>query len=130
MCCYALCAPGVQEARGYVVSMQCHRLAQHSCAVVQDMGQKQLTEDNLKKVDGLRPIAEELGCSLAQLALAWAASNPDVSTVITGATKPQQARAMRHEDCSYHPLALLHPARKPSVHRTAARMDLQLPCKH
>lgn len=55
-----------------------------------DMGQKQLTEDNLKKVDGLRPIAEELGCSLAQLALAWAASNPDVSTVITGATKPQQ----------------------------------------
>jgi Aldo/keto reductase family len=60
------------------------------------MGQKQLTEDNLKKVDGLRPIAEELGCSLAQLALAWAASNPDVSTVITGATKPQQARVTRH----------------------------------
>lgn len=81
------------------------------CAVVQDMGQKQLTEDNLKKVDGLRPIAEELGCSLAQLALAWAASNPDVSTVITGATKPQQARVTRHEDCSCIPLALLRAAK-------------------
>jgi diketogulonate reductase-like aldo/keto reductase len=94
------------------------------------MGQKQLTEDNLKKVDGLRPIAEELGCSLAQLALAWAASNPDVSTVITGATKPQQARVTRHEDCSFTPLALLRAAEMPSVCRTAARMDLQFVCKH
>jgi hypothetical protein len=61
------------------------------CTVLQEIWEKQLTEENLKKVDGLRPIAEELGCSMAQLALAWAASNPDVSTVITGASKPQQA---------------------------------------
>lgn len=63
---------------------------------VQELWQKQMNEDNLKKVDGLRPIAEELGCSMAQLALAWAASNPDVSTVITGATKPQQVRVSRN----------------------------------
>lgn len=61
------------------------------CVVMQEIWEKQLTEENLKKVDGLRPIAEELGCNMAQLALAWAASNPDVSTVITGASKPQQA---------------------------------------
>lgn len=38
----------------------------------------------------LAPIAEELGCSLAQLAIAWVAKNPRVSTVITGASKLSQ----------------------------------------
>ena len=42
------------------------------------------------KVERLRPIATELGCSLAQLSIAWCASNPRVSTVITGASKPSQ----------------------------------------
>jgi len=44
----------------------------------------------LKKVDGLLPIAKSLNCSLAQLAIAWCLSNPDVSTVITGASKVSQ----------------------------------------
>jgi len=43
-----------------------------------------------KKLDGLKPIAEKLGCTLAQLALAWCIKNPNVSTVITGATKESQ----------------------------------------
>ena len=38
----------------------------------------------------LAPVAEELGASLAQLALAWAAKNPRVSSVITGASKLSQ----------------------------------------
>lgn len=38
----------------------------------------------------LDAIAGDLGCSLAQLALAWCASNRDVSTVITGASRPEQ----------------------------------------
>ena len=42
------------------------------------------------KVLNLRPIADELGCSLAQLAIAWCAANPNVSTVITGASKVEQ----------------------------------------
>jgi voltage-dependent potassium channel beta subunit len=42
------------------------------------------------KVERLRPIATELGCSMAQLALAWCAANPRVSTVITGASRPSQ----------------------------------------
>jgi voltage-dependent potassium channel beta subunit len=46
--------------------------------------------DELAKVERLRPIAQELGCSMAQLAIAWCASNPHVSTVITGASRPSQ----------------------------------------
>ncbi len=42
------------------------------------------------KVNRLRPIADDLGCTLAQLSLAWCASNPHVSTVITGASRPSQ----------------------------------------
>ncbi len=45
---------------------------------------------NVDKARRLRPIAEELGCSLPQLALAWCLQNRDVSTVITGASKPAQ----------------------------------------
>jgi voltage-dependent potassium channel beta subunit len=44
----------------------------------------------LAKVEKLRPIADEVGCSLAQLAVAWCATNPNVSTVITGASRPSQ----------------------------------------
>jgi voltage-dependent potassium channel beta subunit len=41
-------------------------------------------------VKQLAPIAQELGCNTAQLAIAWVASNPRVSTVITGASKVSQ----------------------------------------
>ena len=46
--------------------------------------------DDRAKVERLRPIADELGCSLAQLSLAWCTKNPNVSTVITGASRPSQ----------------------------------------
>ena len=53
--------------------------------------QQRLTDTTtLEKVERLRPIAEELGCSMAQLAIAWCAANPRVSTVITGASRPSQ----------------------------------------
>ncbi len=44
----------------------------------------------IAKVKRLAPIAADLGCSLAQLALAWCLKNPHVSTVITGASRPEQ----------------------------------------
>ena len=50
------------------------------------------TKLNIEKVKQLVPIAKDLGCSLAQLGLAWCAKNPNVSTVITGASKPQQVK--------------------------------------
>jgi voltage-dependent potassium channel beta subunit len=41
----------------------------------------------------LEPIAAELGCTLAQLAIAWVAKNPRVSTVITGASRVEQLKS-------------------------------------
>jgi len=59
-------------------------------------GMNGLEEQNveliLKKVDGLRPIAEKLGCTLAQMCLAWCIKNPNVSTVITGASRVSQVK--------------------------------------
>src|SRR3990172_7117503 len=44
----------------------------------------------IEKVAQMIPIAAELGCSMAQLAIAWCLKNPHVSTVITGASRPEQ----------------------------------------
>jgi voltage-dependent potassium channel beta subunit len=44
----------------------------------------------IEKVRQMTQIAEELGCSMAQMALAWCLKNPHVSTVITGASRRQQ----------------------------------------
>ena len=49
-----------------------------------------ITTQNIDKVKKLEPIASDLGCSLAQLGLAWCLKNPHVSTVMTGASKPDQ----------------------------------------
>jgi aryl-alcohol dehydrogenase-like predicted oxidoreductase len=54
------------------------------------LAQRLSDQATLAKVERLRPIADELGCSMAQLALAWCLCNPNVSTVITGASKPSQ----------------------------------------
>lgn len=43
-------------------------------------------------VKKLKPIADQLGCTRAQLALAWCLKNPHVSSAITGATRPQQVK--------------------------------------
>ncbi|MGH9252345.1 MAG: aldo/keto reductase, partial [Acidimicrobiales bacterium] len=42
------------------------------------------------KVRRLGAVADDLGCSLAQLAIAWCLRNPHVSTVITGASRVEQ----------------------------------------
>jgi voltage-dependent potassium channel beta subunit len=46
----------------------------------------------LAKVRKLAPIASDIGCTLAQLALAWCLKNPNVSSVITGASRPAQVK--------------------------------------
>ena len=46
----------------------------------------------IEKVKKLTTIAEKLGGNASQLALAWAAKNENVSTVILGATKPEQIK--------------------------------------
>jgi len=49
-------------------------------------------EGRRARVKALGVIARDLGCTLAQLAIAWCASNPRVSTVITGASRVEQVR--------------------------------------
>jgi aryl-alcohol dehydrogenase-like predicted oxidoreductase len=44
----------------------------------------------LTAVQGLRPIADELGVTMAQLALAWVLSNDNVAAAIVGASRPEQ----------------------------------------
>jgi voltage-dependent potassium channel beta subunit len=54
---------------------------------------EQLTDpDANRRVRSLAAVADELGVSLAQLSIAWCASNPHVSTVITGASRVEQVR--------------------------------------
>ena len=43
-----------------------------------------------RRVRRLKTVADDLGCSLAQLAIAWCTANPDVSSVILGASRPGQ----------------------------------------
>jgi len=49
-----------------------------------------ITPQNIEKVKQLQPIAADLDCTMAQFAIAWCLKNPDVSTVITGASRPEQ----------------------------------------
>jgi len=49
-----------------------------------------ITPERVEKVKALVPVANELGCSMAQLALAWCLKNPNVSAVITGASRVEQ----------------------------------------
>ncbi len=46
--------------------------------------------DTVKKVTAFLEVARKIDCTPAQLALAWCASNPNVSTVITGASRVEQ----------------------------------------
>jgi aryl-alcohol dehydrogenase-like predicted oxidoreductase len=52
--------------------------------------QRRLDARTLAGVQRLRPIAEELGLSMAQLALAWVLRRPEVSSAIIGASRPEQ----------------------------------------
>jgi aryl-alcohol dehydrogenase-like predicted oxidoreductase len=49
-----------------------------------------LAPEALAIVEALRPVADEAGRSLAQLALAWCLRRPEVATLIIGATRPEQ----------------------------------------
>lgn len=49
-----------------------------------------LRPEVLTAVQGLRPVADELGVTMAQLALAWVLSNDNVAAAIVGASRPEQ----------------------------------------
>jgi aryl-alcohol dehydrogenase-like predicted oxidoreductase len=49
-----------------------------------------LTDEVLTGVQKLQPIADELGITMAQLAIAWVLANPNVAGAIVGASRPEQ----------------------------------------
>lgn len=49
-----------------------------------------LRDDVLERVQRLRPIADDAGLTMAQLAVAWVLQNPNVSSAIIGASRPEQ----------------------------------------
>ena len=80
-------------ASGLLTGKYRHGVPVGSRGALENMGflVKGLT-DNAKNsaVAQLEGVAAELGCRLSQMAIAWAARNPRVSTVITGASKISQ----------------------------------------
>ncbi|MCL4141058.1 UNVERIFIED_CONTAM: hypothetical protein GTU68_009883 [Idotea baltica] len=57
---------------------------------LRDLLQSKDWEANIAKTERLRAIAEDLGGTVAQLALAWCLVNPNISSVITGASRAAQ----------------------------------------
>ena len=55
-----------------------------------EMIKRRLDDVLLARVQRLRPIADDLGLTLAQLAIAWVLANPNVSAAIIGASRPEQ----------------------------------------
>ncbi|MGA8045901.1 MAG: aldo/keto reductase family protein [Dermatophilaceae bacterium] len=55
-----------------------------------DMIKRFMNDDVLGRVQQLKPVADEAGLSMAQLAVAWVLQNPNVSAAIVGASRPEQ----------------------------------------
>ena len=55
-----------------------------------DMIKRFMNDDVLTRVQALKPVADELGLSMAQLAVAWVLQNDNVSAAIVGASRPEQ----------------------------------------
>src|SRR6478609_3621875 len=51
-----------------------------------------MTDDVLTRVQKLKPIAQEAGLSMAQLAVSWVLQNRNVASAIVGASRPEQVR--------------------------------------
>ncbi|AKT40191.1 aldo/keto reductase family protein [Chondromyces crocatus] len=51
-----------------------------------------LNDNVLGRVQKLKPLAEEAGLTMAQLAVAWVLQNPNVASAIVGASRPEQVR--------------------------------------
>ena len=66
------------------------RITQEGYEWLRERFESEEAQQDIEKVKQMMPIADELGCTMAQLALAWCLKNPNVSTVITGASKPEQ----------------------------------------
>ena len=51
-----------------------------------------LSDDVLTRVQQLKPIADEAGLTMAQLAIAWVLQNDNVAAALVGASRPEQVK--------------------------------------
>jgi aryl-alcohol dehydrogenase-like predicted oxidoreductase len=98
-----------------------------------DMISRWLHDDVLERVQRLKPIAEEAGLSMAQLAVAWVLQNDNVSAAIIGASRPEQvtdnvkAAGVRLDEATLRAIdEVVGPVveRDPAQTRTPRRRDL------
>ncbi|MFI0482257.1 aldo/keto reductase family protein [Actinomadura sp. 9N215] len=95
-----------------------------------DMIRRYMSDDHLARVQELKPIADDLGLSMAQLAIAWTLQNPNVAAAIVGASRPEQvadnvkaagvkldADVLKRVDDVLDPVAIRDPARTGSPPR-------------
>ena len=57
-----------------------------------NMIKRWMDDELLRRVQELKPLADEAGLTLAQLAVAWTLQNPNVSAAIIGASRPEQVQ--------------------------------------
>jgi voltage-dependent potassium channel beta subunit len=76
-------------AQGLLTGKYNDRIPEDSRAARSDWLDNELNEENVAKVRKLTELASELGLQVSHLALAWLLRRPEISTVITGATKPE-----------------------------------------
>jgi aryl-alcohol dehydrogenase-like predicted oxidoreductase len=55
-----------------------------------DMISRWMRDDVLERIQALQPVAEQAGLTMSQLAIAWTLQNPNVSSAIIGASRPEQ----------------------------------------
>jgi voltage-dependent potassium channel beta subunit len=82
-------------ASGLLTGKYANGIPEDSRAALKGYGWLQERMTDAKKLDQvllLQPLADSLGCTLAQLSIAWVLKNPNVSTVITGASRVEQVR--------------------------------------
>jgi aryl-alcohol dehydrogenase-like predicted oxidoreductase len=98
-----------------------------------DMISRWMRDDVLTRVQELRPIADEAGLTMAQLAVAWVLQNPNVSAAIIGASRPEQvtdnvkAAGVKLDDAALKKIdEVLDPVvtRDPSLTQAPKRADL------
>jgi voltage-dependent potassium channel beta subunit len=71
-------------------------IPEHSRLHLHQELRNRLSDEKIAIVKKLEKIAKELDCSLSQLAIAWCLKNENVSSVITGASNPQQVEENMH----------------------------------
>lgn len=96
-------------AQGILTGKYNDGIPQGSRASGSDWLENELTEQNLGKVCRLTEIAQDLGVTMAQLALAWILRRPEISCVITGATKAEHVTSnVKASDVDLTPDVLDH----------------------